>query len=62
MGQLDVESKAGGGLLGSNMGMSNSRITGSNLNLLKQELEGQAPLEGARAYTHLECTYLLSVV
>ena len=37
-------------------------MTASNLNLLKQELEGNAPLESARAYSHLECTYLLSVL
>ena len=42
-----------------------SRMTGSNLNMLKKELEGAEvaeTLETARAYSHLECTYLLSVL
>ena len=66
---MDDDSKAGGGAgvfgstIGGSLGMSmQSKMGGSNLNELKQELEGQAPLESARAYNHLECTYLLSVL
>ena len=55
------------GSIGGSLGMSvKSRMTGSNLNMLKQELEGKShedtTLESARAYNHLECTYLLSVL
>ena len=57
-----------GGLLGSNLkknGMKSSKrdkITASNLNLLKQELDGSIDSSTNRkTYSHLECDYLLQI-
>ena len=54
-----------GGLLGVNSGSKKSspaKITVSNLNLLKQELEGSIDTEtAATTYTQLECSYLLQI-
>lgn len=51
------------GLLGSGRHPSQkNKITVSNLNLLKEELEGSIDTEtAATTYTDLECTYLLDI-
>mmetsp|Transcript_14042 Transcript_14042/g.17746 ORF Transcript_14042/g.17746 Transcript_14042/m.17746 type:complete len:244 (+) Transcript_14042:420-1151(+) len=50
-------------LLGINMDTSlRSKNTASNLNLLKKELEGHSTLDEQKAYTQLECNYLVSIL
>ena len=39
-----------------------SKMTSSNLNLLKKELEGTMNLDDQRAYSQLECNYLVSIL
>ena len=48
--------------LGLGESMKSNKMTASNLNLLKKELEGTSTLDDQRAYSQLECNYLVSIL
>ena len=64
-GEEDDRHRFGGSLGLSHLGLGESmksKMTASNLNLLKKELEGTSTLDDQRAYSQLECNYLVSIL